>query len=367
MKSASIGRLLTLGGLWGVAMTAMESFDAQVDLMNFDQVQSFLMLVSGHYIATAMALSFGCAWLEPRLTAWQLALALVAFAALEATAHTGMLIFAYHIGAAAGLQALFVRPRSILTSILYDFWPVCFYGGLFVIAMTFSARAERRRALLGQVQVVADYADADADQARAAALNAGLQPSFLLQATMRLQSLYEADPVAAGRLMTELVAFLRAVSLSDRTAVSTLAEELALVESYARVRARLGQPDTLRIVIDGLAPDGRFPGALLLPVIDRLLGLGEAHVILHGDGDRTVLSLGGAPGDTAFCADTEAHIRRALNVGGGHQVTRRDDDATTWLDVQLAAMPVLPFSPFASNPFSANLSSQGALHVQRVH
>ncbi len=371
MKGASIGRLLVLGGLWGVAMTAMESFDAQVDLMNADQVQSFLILISGHYIATAMALSFGCAWLEPRLNAWQLALALVVFAALESAAHTGLLVFAYHVGVAAGLQALFVRPRSMLTSFLYDFWPVCFYGGLFVIAMTFNARAERRRALLGQVQVAADYADTDADQARAAALNAGLQPSFLLEATMRLQQLYEVDPVAAGQLMTELVAFLRAASISDRTAVSTLAEELALVESYARVRLRLGQPDTLSLTIDGLAPDGRFPGALLLPVIDRLLSLGETRVVLRGDATGATLSLGGAPGGASFCADTEAHIRRALSLSGGHPVTRRDEAAQSWLDIHLvageAAPSSRPFPAFLQNLPLANLPEEGAFHVQRAH
>ncbi len=357
MTKAPVGRLLLLGGLWGVAMTAMESFDVQIDLLSIAQVESFVALVSGHYIATAMALSFGCAWLEPRLAAWQLGLALVGFAALEAAAHTGLLIFAYHIGAAAGMQALFARPRSVLTALLYDFWPVCFYGGLFVIAMTFNARAERRRALLGQVQVAADYADAEADRVRAAALNAGLQPSFLLEATERLQQLYETDAVAAGTLMTELAAFLRAASFSDRTLVSTLAEELALVDAYARLRTRLGQPNNLSVVIDGGGLDGRFPGAVLLPVIDRLLSQGSAQVLLRGG----TLSLGGAPGTSAFCADTEAHIRHAVGLGGGHSVTRRQADGVTWLDIQLAAvMPVV-------RPFTPNLSRQGALHVQRVH
>ena len=351
MTRAPIGRLLMLGGLWGVAMTAMESFDAQVDLLSLDQVESFLALVSGHYIATAMALSFGCAWLEPRLTAWQLGLALVVFAALEAAAHTGLLIFAYHIGAAAGLQALFVRPRSMLTAFLYDFWPVCFYGGLFVMTMTLNARAERRRALLGQMQVAADYADAEADRSRAAALNAGLQPSFLLEATERLQQLYDTDPAAAGQLMTELATFLRAASFSDRTAVSSLSEELALVDIYARVRLGLGKPDQLRIVTDGEVTDSRFPGAVLLPVIDRLLNLGDVEVVRRG----ARLSLGSAPAGRAFCADTEAHIRHAVALGGGHTISRRDDGRMSWLDIHLA------------NVFSADPIEQGVLHVQRVH
>ena len=356
MKAATIGRLVTLGALWGVAMTAMESFDAPLEGMDLGQLMSFVCLVGGHYVAAAMALSFGCAWLEPRLSAFQLALALVAFAALEALSHTAILVVAYHVGAASGMQALFVRPRSLLTDFLFAFWPVCFYGGLFVMAMTFSARAERRRVLLSQVQVAADYADAEADRARAAALNAGLQPSFLLEATQRLQQLYEADPVAAGQLMTELAAFLRAASLSDRTTVSNLAEELALVDIYARVRLRLGKPDQLRIVIDGAAPDSRFPGAVLLPVIDRLLNLGDVAVVLRGD----VLSLGGAPGSDAFCADTEAHIRHAVALGGGHAVGRRDDAHASWLDIHLAVAP-------ATTVLAFDLFKTGALHVQRVH
>ena len=358
MTLARIGRLLALGAMWGVVMTATESFTVPLEGASFPQILSFVGLVGGHYVAAAMAMAFGCAWLEPRLSIFQLAMVLVVYAALEALCHTGILVLAYHIGAAGGMEALFVRPRPLLADFLFAFWPVCFYGGLFVMAMTFSARAERRRALLGQMQVAADYADADADQARAAALNAGLQPSFLLEATQRLQQLYEVDPVAAGQLMTELAAFLRAASVSDRTLVSTLAEELALVDAYARVRTRLGQPETLSLDIAGLASDGRFPGAVLLPVIDRLLNLGAARVVL--DGDAATLSLGGAPGTQAFGADTEAHIRHAVMLGGGHRVTRRDEADVTWLDIHLAAAPVPAFSP-------SECLKQGVLHVQRAY
>jgi hypothetical protein len=331
MKAASVGRLLMLGGLWGVGMTAMESFSTPLEGMTFDEVASFVLLVGGHYVAAAMTLSFGCAWLEPRLTAPQLALALVMFAALEAAVHTGVLVFAQHVGAATGLQALFVRPRSVLTAFLYDFWPVCFYGGLFVTAITFNARAERRRNLLGQMQVAADYADAEADQAQAAALNAGLQPSFLLQATTRLQQLYDADPAGAGRLMTELVTFLRAAGVSNRSVVSTLAEELALVESYAQVRARLGQPGRLSVAFDLPLPKVRFPGSMLLPAVDRLLNLGDAEVVLRDE----CLSFGGRAGGQAFCADTEAYFRQALHMAGDHRLTRREEEDATWLDVHL--------------------------------
>ncbi len=334
MKMTSIMGLLALGGLSGVAMTAMESFDAPLEGMTLDQIGSFIVLVGGHYVVSATAVAFGCAWLEPRLSALQLALALVAFCAVEASAHTGVIILAYQVGAAAGLQALFAKPRSLLTDFLYDFWPLCFYGGLFVMAMTFSARAERRRSLLGRMQVAADQADAEADQARAAALNAGLQPSFLLQATTRLQHLYETEPTAAGQLMTELVAFLRAAGLSSRSVVSNLGEELALVESYAQVRAHLGQPGRLRVAFDLPMPDVRFPGSILLPAVDRLLSLGDAEVVLHDDR----LSFGGRSGGKAFCADTEAYIRKAVSLAGDHDLTRRDEGNETWLDVHLFAI-----------------------------
>ena len=334
MKMTSILRLLAVGGLSGVAMTAMESFDAPLEGMSLDQVASFVFLVGGHYVVSATAMAFGCAWLEPRLSALQMALALVAFSAIEAGAHSGVILMAYHVGAAAGMQALFAKPRSLLTVFLYDFWPLCFYGGLFVMAMTFSVRAERRRTLLGRMQVAADYADAEADQARAVALNAGLQPSFLLEATTRLQHLYETDPVAASQLMTELVAFLRAAGVSKRSVVSTLGEELALVESYAQVRRYLGQSGRLSVAFDLPLPDVRFPGSILLPAVDRLLSLGDAEVVLHDDR----LSFGGRTGGQAFCADTEAYIRQAVSLAGDHDLTRRDEDNATWLDVHLFAI-----------------------------
>ncbi len=334
MKMTSILRLLALGGLSGVAMTAMESFDAPLEGMTLGQVGSFVILVGGHYVVSATAMAFGCAWLEPRLGALQLALALVAFCAVEASAHTGVILLAYQVGAAAGMQALFAKPRSLLTDFLYDFWPLFFYGGLFVIAMTFSARAERRRSLLGRMQVAADHADAEADQARAAALNAGLQPSFLLEATTQLQHLYETDPVAASLLMTELVAFLRAAGVSNRSVVSTLGKELALVESYAQVRRHLGQSGRLSVAFDLPLPDVRFPGSILLPAVDRLLSLGDAEVVLQDDR----LSFGGRAGGEAFCADTEAYVRKAVLLCGDHDLTRRDEANATWLDVHLFAI-----------------------------
>ena len=344
MSGSTFRRAVVLGGLWGLAMTAMESFDAHVGEMTPGQFISFVGLVGGHYVLSSLVLALGCVKLEPRLCPWQLVLALVGFALAEGVLHSLVMELAYVVGVASGLQALFVEPRSLLTDVLYDLWPMLFYGGLLVLALTLAARAERRQALLEQMQLEADRADAAADQSRAAALNAVIQPALLLGAVNGLQAAYDRDLSDARQRLNQFVDFLRAARTSERARRSDLVAEADLLAKYARLRDWLDHGD-LSVTIAGSLGDAAFPGAILMGAVNRLLAHGPVRVEIGGD---RCLSLSHADLPAAVAADIEAGLRQALDMHGGARAVVSSHDnrlrirlATPTLPIPVSSLPML--------------------------
>ena len=351
MSGSAFRRAVVLGGLWGLAMTAMESFDAHVGDMTPGQFASFMGLVGGHYVLSSLVLSLGCVKLEPVLSPWQLFLALVGFALAEGLLHSLVLELAYAVGVASGLQALFVAPRSLLTEVLYDLWPMLFYGGLLVLALSLAARAERRQALLEQMQLEADQADAGADQSRAAALNAVIQPALLLGAVNGLQAAYDRDLSDARRRLNQFVDFLRAARTSERVQRSDLMTEADLLVKYARLRDWLGHGD-LSVSVVGALADAAFPGAILMVAVNRLLAHGPVRVEIGGE---ACLGLSHADLPPAIAADIEAGLRQALDLHGGTGASVSSHDNRLRIR---AAAPTLPI-PVSSFPIL-----KGAGHVR---
>ena len=354
MSGRAFRRSVVLGGLWGLAMTAMESFDVRVGEMTPGQFVSFLGLIGGHYVLSSLVLTLGCVKLEPLLAPWQLALALVGFALAEGVLHSLVTELAYVVGVASGLQALFVEPRSVLTDVLYDLWPMLFYGGLLVLALTLAARAERRQALLEQMQSEADRADAAADQSRAAALNAVIQPALLLGAVNGLQAAYDRDLSDARRRLNQLVEFLRAARTSERARRSDLMTEADLLAKYARLRDWLGHED-LSVGFAGPLADAPFPGAILMGVVNRLLAHGPVKVEIGGD---ACLGLSHADLPPAVAADIAAGLRQALDLQGGARAVVSSYDNR--LRIRLAV-------PTPSLPVSSFPILKGAGHVRRLN
>ena len=343
MSGRAFRRAMVLGGLWGLAMTAMESFEVRVGDMTPGQFASFLGLVGSHHVLSSLVLALGCVKLEPRLAPWQVALALVGFAVAEGVLHTLVLELAYVAGVASGLQALFVEPRSLLTEVLYDLWPMLFYGGLLVLALTLAARAERRQALLEQMQLEADRADAAADQSRAAALNAVIQPALLLGAVNGLQTAYDRDLSDARRRLNQVVDFLRAARTSERARRSDLMTEADLLVKYARLRDWLGHGD-LGVSVVGALADAAFPGAILMGAVNRLLAHGPVQVEIGGD---LCLSLSHADLPPAVAADIEAGLRQALDLHGGARPSVSSHDNRLRIRLATPTFPVpVPVSSF---------------------
>ena len=107
-------------------------------------------------------------------------------------------------------------------------------------------------------------------ESRLQAMQARVEPQFLFNTLAQVERLYEVDSALAGRMLDDLIAYLRAAMPAMRDTSSTVGQEVDLARAYLDiVRLRLG--DRLRVAIDVPADvrDARMPPMMLLPLIDH--------------------------------------------------------------------------------------------------
>jgi hypothetical protein len=130
---------------------------------------------------------------------------------------------------------------------------------------------------------------------RLAAMQARIEPRFLLGTLAQVEALYERDPQAGDRMLDGLIAYLHAALPQLRSQRSTLKQEAQLAESYLRiVQIRMGSRLDFQVDVRPELDDCDFPPMVLLPLIDDALrnGLeplphgGTITVIADADGDR---------------------------------------------------------------------------------
>ena len=130
---------------------------------------------------------------------------------------------------------------------------------------------------------------------RLAAMQARVEPRFLLGTLAQVESLYDRDPKAGDRMLDGLIAYLRAALPQLRSQRSTLKQEVQLAESYLRImQIRMGSRLDCRVDVRPELGDCDFPPMMLLPLIEDALRNG-LEPLLHGgtiaitadvDGDR---------------------------------------------------------------------------------
>ncbi len=112
-------------------------------------------------------------------------------------------------------------------------------------------------------------------ESRLQAMQARVEPQFLFNTLAQARELTNHDPALAGRMLDDLINYLRAALPHLRESSSTLGQELALARAYLDImRVRLG--DRLEFSIDVAArhADVRMPPMMLLPLIDHALTYG---------------------------------------------------------------------------------------------
>ena len=107
---------------------------------------------------------------------------------------------------------------------------------------------------------------------RLAAMQARVEPGFLLSTLAQVEVLYERDPQAGDRMLDGLISYLRAALPQLRSLRSTLKQEVQLAESYLRVmQIRMGSRLDFRVEVRSGLGDFDFPPMMLLPLTEDAL------------------------------------------------------------------------------------------------
>ena len=122
-------------------------------------------------------------------------------------------------------------------------------------------------------------------ESRLQAMQARVEPQFLFNTLAQVRELYERDPTIAGRMLDDLIAYLRAALPHLRESSSTLGRELELARAYLDImRVRLGDRLAFEIDVPEVERSARMPPMMLLPLIDHALVYG----LQPGDGQGSI-------------------------------------------------------------------------------
>jgi signal transduction histidine kinase len=202
------------------------------------------------------------------------------------------------------LAALF-GAFDVLGLVLHDvghYWPVLAVSAMIslVVCLVFAAmeRAANYRAELADAQRRA----AEAQQAETAAqlrlLQAQIEPHFLFNTLANVQSLIDRDSAMAKTMLDHLNHYLRASLARTRQPVTTLGDELELIENLLAIAAiRLGARLRYRIEVAPRLDQASLPPLLLQPLVENALlhgiepALDGGEVIIRAECRDTALVL----------------------------------------------------------------------------
>jgi sensor histidine kinase YesM len=160
---------------------------------------------------------------------------------------------------------------SLLFSLTH--WPLIASAAVFLYAEQRAAR--RTEARLNAAQLDRIRRSRRALESRLQAMQARVEPQFLFNTLAQVERLFESDAALAGRMLDDLIAYLRAAMPRMRDTSSTAGREIELVRAYlAIVRVRLGDRLHFSIDMPEVAADMTVPPMMLLPLVD--------HAIVHG-------------------------------------------------------------------------------------
>lgn len=111
------------------------------------------------------------------------------------------------------------------------------------------------------------------------AMQARVEPSFLLDTLADVGTCFDRDRVAGERMLDELIAYLRAALPDMRATSSTLHKEIALARAYLEiVRLRANGQLHVAIDVDEVAESIAVPPMMLLPLLGAAIGGSESGV-----------------------------------------------------------------------------------------
>jgi len=165
-------------------------------------------------------------------------------------------------------ETVFLQP-------MYVFLEYLIWGSVIVFIYVNHRSALRAAAQMNRVQVQRADAQRRTLESRLQALQARVEPRFLLDTLAQVHALYDRDPVQGSQMLGELIVYLRAALPHLRDSTSTLEQELKLVGAYLGIM-RVHSGERLEFAIDATQPEfaARVPPMVLLPLVNHLLADG---------------------------------------------------------------------------------------------
>ena len=183
-----------------------------------------------------------------------------------------------------------LRWEKAYAQLLHGFLISLSFGGLAVFAyvhLRLAATAARTR---NAAEIARVQAKRSMLESQLQAMQARIEPQFLFDTLAQVRALYERAPALAGKLLDDLIDYLRGALPHLRDSSSTLGKEIALARAYLQI-VHVQRGDELALALD--VPDAlsaaRVPPMLLLPLVQRVLTQDR-----HADGTAHALSIAAA-------------------------------------------------------------------------
>jgi Histidine kinase len=232
-----------------------------------------------------------------------------------------------------GAAQMPLHPPTMSLAV-YNLWINLFYGGLLMMAYSFTLRRERMRSLLHATAVARNHTQAILDEARLQALQRQVDPALLLNSMGELEKRYRNEPDRAERLLEMLVEFLRCAMPGLREPISTVDAELRLARAYVRLQEERGSGSGWSIEELQNGPlQAQFPSLLMLPLL--ALGADGSNPLLttQAANGRVTLTLSGV---REASVDFVQLLRTRLqSVYGEAFAVKRDPSTKTVLEIAL--------------------------------
>jgi len=144
------------------------------------------------------------------------------------------------------------------------------------------------------------------NEARVQALQSRIRPHFLFNSLNSIAALIPENPQKAEQATEDLADLFRS-AMRDTSTMSTLADELSMVEKYLRIEQhRLGPRLRVNWQVDDLPVDARMPPLLLQPLVENAVAHGVEPLANGG----TVDISGACDGDYVVIVVTSPYSNR---------------------------------------------------------
>ena len=261
-----------------------------------------------------------------------------------------------------GTPSLFYWPIFSLTH-----WLLIGGSSVFLYA---DRRAARKTAqLLHNAELDRVRRSKIALESRLQAMQARVEPQFLFNTLAQVERLYDTDPAIAGRMLDDLITYLRAAMPLMRDTSSTVGQEIDLARAYLDiVRIRLGERLAFEIKAPPEIRHVRMPPMMLLPLIDHAIVAGlepstaTGTISIHTEVIDGRLRLAIADSGAAFVPEVGGDginsIRERLAALFGENARldlRRAEAQATEAVLEIPLETATPSAPGTSTPTMASI------------